>query len=250
MISYSEKYRKYIIIVSIATTVSITIFLSLFFAIIFQDIEAIEESHEGNCNTTKFDIDAYRCCDKTWCICTECHAEDTCENMLNNLYEGECCNGYQCCYSACDKCTRNVEESYSCNCDAKGACSTCTRTRSETYDCNCGCKDWVDDETCSITCGTCYKIESTLKIETFDEKSGTHIEKEKCGRDDEDCVNKFTKIWDTNEIFKKCWWHDEEDKIYWEEPSHDIVAIIFCGIFGLTTLVFPTILGIHWYLNR
>jgi hypothetical protein len=68
--------------------------------------------------------------------------------------------------------------------------------------------------------------------------------------DDKECVNDFANLWNTKNRYKPCWWHDEEDKIYWKEPNYNIAAIVFCGIFGMISIIMPTVLGIHWYLNK
>lgn len=214
--------------------VSFIICLSIYFPIVREDQKAIDNSILASCKVVSYVDTPYKCCNNVGCSCMECLAHTSCSALIAKKQEGKCCGGYQCCREECETCYR--EERYECSCTTTKngrSCSTCTRQ--VPYDCNCGCVDDVMSETCRVKCGTCHKISSTIEITDSLEKTARHTEKEKCSRDDRECVSEFETEWNFKGT-KQCWWFAEEDELRFEEPSHNIPAVVFTILFGICSV--------------
>lgn len=221
--------------VFMSSCISLLIALIILLAAIIPAENATDESIPSVCTTTSYDPGDYRCCKTHSCVCAksgifssheECEGT-SCSSMMKSKTEGKCCGGYQC----CEDCY--TTETYSCNCDSKGSnCGTCTR---EVY---CGCDVWVDHETCKISCNTCYKPVAKIDISNGE---GSYTEKVTCGYGKHKCEKSFKTIWNVSN--KTCWWHKQENEIYWDEPITNITAVVFAIIFGVYAVLAPMILA-------
>ena len=121
-------------------------------------------------------INPYECCDITNCECSNTNAND-CNNLMSNLFEGECNNGLFCCKMM----------SFECNCvtwnDANGYATT-----------TCGmchvCDRYIENQKCETVCGTCYNPTVDVYYHINNKKIKTEFTKN-CPKDDEECYKDF-----------------------------------------------------------
>ena len=164
----------------VATIVAVIfwiIALPVFFTGAFDDIVVREEFVSLTFVAEAHHRNPYRCCDL---ICDTCASGNTCpgcancNDMVRNLVEGQCSNGYKCCRERCSCCRRRQEgdlqaEIFPSRVDNRSLAprsfsalrsSSSSRSRSSSSDsCSrcCRCVESVQDHRCQSVCGTCYR---------------------------------------------------------------------------------------------
>jgi hypothetical protein len=211
------------------------IFLGIFFGVNKKDIDYKYPYLATTCQTLQNIVTKTPCCDITNCQCSEAtYGAPSCSAAKNTFVSAPVCgNGYYCCRSACDTCYRT--ESYSCNCNivhGVNICSTCYRTVS--YDCNCGCKQSVNNELCSVQCGTCYSIQTIYGYNTTVGFQSS-VDTQSCGRDDVVCYNSWIGSHPTGQT-SECWYNSNNPSggADYSKPVYhnNVAAIVFACIFG------------------
>lgn len=91
-------------------------------------------------NVLETTIDPAVCCKKYNCQCLEYYESNTCTENKQELVEGPCGDGYQCCREVCYDCN-----CHSCGSDDDTCCDTC-----------CECESDVINEQCETKCDKCY----------------------------------------------------------------------------------------------
>jgi hypothetical protein len=218
---------------------SFIISMSIFMTTVKKDIDYKSPYELTTCQYYENIVQSNRCCDIVNCQCSECGSAPSCAASKSSFTQvSTCCNGYKCCHSACDTCTRQV--AYDCNCRTTTSssgkktttCSTCYRT--ESYSCNCGCKRSVSNELCSTACGTCYDIQTVYGYNTT---YGilTQTTNQHCDRDDVSCLNSWLAAHPVN-VITACWYDKNNPNVGAEfaypKYKYNIAAAVFAGIFG------------------
>ena len=181
------------------------IFLLIFWLGLYPEIIKYHTWLETTFRVDSLEENPYECCDIVNCQCTE-FSGTSCSTLVNNLQEGTCGNGYDCCHT----------EYYDCNCrevcsysggsngysGSSGSSGRGTRTcRTECDTCS-RCTRSVSNERCEVVCGTCYSPVVTFSYLTYREERYSISETESCGRDDYSCVTDFfSEFGDENDIF-------------------------------------------------
>ena len=117
------------------------------------------------------DVEEFRCCEVRDCSYCTTHYGDSCSQMVSELREGSCGNGYHCCLEHC----------YSCGCSSGGSCHHC-----------CSCVSSTHNRQCKSYCGTCYDVTVSLTYTDEQEKPQRASEVKTCGMDDLECVDEFS----------------------------------------------------------
>jgi len=125
--------------------VSLILWFSLFFPLLFPQIEVNTVYGNANCTILSATKVPYLCCYKTCSVCSSCYWTDpSCSSLLATNSPGPCCDGYECCNQCCQECT---------SCSGSGSSRSCT-----TYSCNCYCCDSVANLACNVYCPTCWQV--------------------------------------------------------------------------------------------
>src|SRR5437016_6840598 len=118
---------------------------------------------------------------RSWYCCqTQCNdclegnniTDFTCSELMNNLTDGVCMDGYYCCNYQCQTCYgyRTITESYDCNCIRIGRqrtrCDKCYRQKTikYSYQCHCGCLQSVEQRLCNVDCGFCHEVDLNYRV--------------------------------------------------------------------------------------
>ncbi len=195
----NEDRSVYCIIAGIVMIlISIALIIPLALVIMKPVNKFIGSTIEASCTTVKYDNNTHRCCDETDCnLCKRCRKADTCSLMLEELREGDCCGGTNCCNEECDRC-----------CSKRNQIGHCIKR----HDCRCKCLLSVEYK-CQIVCGNCYDIVSTIEVVYTDKKEQVKVKVDMdqfCGSNETQCVENFDKEW-KNCDNTKCWYNPTYD---------------------------------------
>lgn len=180
-----------------------TIFLGVFFGTTYTQIQDNKDSVQTVCYPKSApEIIQTRCCNKTSCSCSSRSASSSCSALVSQLSTGRCSDGNcclnTCCLSQCQKC------SDTCTTDHRTGVRSC-RQDCRIECCQSGCCSTGTD-ICNSVCGTC----TTFNLDyTRSDKYGDTVRTltTKCGRDDNDCVNRI-KVRFSKEF--TCWYSKED----------------------------------------
>lgn len=202
-----------------AAFISLVIGISVFFGSVFNDITATDPYYKTSCTVIDLKLIPSICCDIVDCSCIESPATlPTCESIR---YNNQCRNGYLCCSSGCDTCSGM--RSFPCG---KSTCYART-----TYQCNCGCRASVSNSLCRTDCGTCTSIDITYSYDTSNVSSI-----EKCGKDDQKCVDYWVNNRQLNSTLE-CWIRDNEVYFSPKTKYYNKVAFAFSIVFFAISII-------------
>lgn len=192
--------------------------LLLVWADLFNDMVRQHNWVETDLTSELFEENPYRCCEKVSCECVNAPSSaKSCNNMIENLEEGVCTDGYRCCEESC----------YECNCSTTCTSgkygSSCTRSCSTC----CSCDRSVSDEKCYSECGTCYKPTVTFSFE--DEEQVTQFSKisTECGRDDTSCKDNFLDQYKPKGSTFPGYYNPYNKNQITEDISYPMVSLVF-----------------------
>jgi len=138
-------------------------YLLCFWLLMWKRIEMYNNWHSAPMTIELKEYNPYRCCDIVNCECSNYYGS-SCSSLKASLVEGDCSNGYYCCYRVYYKC---------------GKYSTCSY-----------CGSSVSNRKCEVKCGTCYSPTVTVSF-TVDDTLVNSAFSDSCERDDLSCADDF-----------------------------------------------------------
>lgn len=140
--------------------------IPIMFSLVSPDLVKVYNYVPVDVTIVAIDTIPFRCCEITSCdTCSQtsapsCSSEISRMTLSSTASSGTCGNGYKCCSSYC----------YSCNCrrtcrrsKKKSSCSTRCSTC-------CRCTDSISNNRCTIGCGTCYSLSTTIRYTYRDQR--------------------------------------------------------------------------------
>jgi hypothetical protein len=138
-------------------------YLICFWLLMWNRIEMYNNWRAAPMTVELKEYNPYRCCDIVNCECSNYYGS-SCSSLKASLTEGDCSNGYYCCYRVYYRC---------------GRYSTCSY-----------CGSSVSNRKCEVKCGTCYSPTVSVSFSVDDTLVNSAFS-DSCGRDDKSCADNY-----------------------------------------------------------
>lgn len=172
-------------------------------------------------------------CDIENCICAEAsNSTSSCSAMKTNLQPGNCYMGYRCCAQTCETCYLKCTDYSSCKKYKNNSCIEYNTKNCYPYNCNCRCSNYVNRETCEVTCGPVTTINMLFSFTAVNGFTYSFTEQATCGKNNVICVQNY----DANRnigYHKTIWYKKQNPQSYWTSspdysdgysPSEDVAG--------------------------